>query len=165
MMSGGGSISKGLERADELLHEKRWTDAANLLVGLTGRFPNNFDVWAMLAEAYQQLKDYPGLWEAVLALLRLQPEEPDNWYNAVHVAMMSEMPFTALDYAREYLRRFPDNRRAKDIKSDLEILEKAIVGIRSSVTTDVNATDQDFMDLEQTTTAMSNNDYQLAEKL
>lgn len=131
MTPGGSSLPKALDRAEQLLLQKRWMDAADLLVELTERHPNNFDVWAMLADAYQHLKDAPGLWETVMALLRIEPESADNWFNAVHVAMMNGMPFTALDYAREFLRRFPDSYHAKDIRSDQELLEKAVVDIRN----------------------------------
>jgi len=163
--SHGSGLGYTLGRAEQCLRMKQWDEAADLLEPLTERYPNNSDVWAMLGEAYNQLGDAYGLWDVSQNLLRLEPQEPDNWYNAVGVSLLNMMPFTAKYFADEFLRQFPTDTHAQDIREQRVNLEKACSEIKTKDTTEQGATDQDFREIEQSHIAVSHGDFALGEQL
>ena len=154
-----------LAKAEELLDARKWEEAAELLTTLTEQRPNNRDAWAMLGEALMNLEDARGLWTVARTLIRLEPAAEANWFNAVNVAMINGMPFSASNYAEEFISRFPDSPFMKDIRKQQEVLQQAIAAIHASSLTTPGGTDQDFRELEQATIALDSGDFDLAEQL
>ncbi len=160
-----GTVVSPLAAAENFLRRRQWREVDELLTPLINRMPNNRELWAILGDARTHLDDKRRLWEVSEAMLRLEPNEPDNWFNAVNVAMMNQMVFTALHYAHEFLRRFPDNANASTIRKDQALLESMVADLRHSEPTAADGTNLDFMELEQVTLIMSMGDFQTGERI
>src|SRR5438105_4027548 len=80
-----GNLNLQLGRADQLMQTGEWDDAADLLEALAQKHPNHRDVWAMLGTVYYEFGDRLGLWAVSRNMVRLEPNEPDNWFNIVNV--------------------------------------------------------------------------------
>jgi len=154
-----------LIQAEKLLDARKWDEARDLLLDVTAQHPNNRDAWAMLSEALTELKDYRPMWWATQNLLRLEPHAEENWFNAVSVAFTNMMPFTALEYCHEFLRRFPGSFYTAEIRETQATLEAATDDIRRSPFTAAGSTNEDFCELEQANFALESGKTDLAEKL
>lgn len=158
-------ITGKLAQVGRLLDTRQWQAAVEMVKPLSTQHPNNLDVWSMLLEAYIELEDKFGLWQASQALLRLQPDEPAYLFNAFNIAMMNAMIFLADKYANEFLRRFPDDENAVEIRKVQPRIKEAIAGILASSTAEKDATTQDYIDLELCQMALNTHDLPRAEQI
>src|SRR5262245_30561026 len=91
-------LLKELDLAEKAYEQRRWPEAAVTLKKVVARYPSSIDGWAMLGNVYSQMNDTTGVWQAAITLLKLAPQEPEHWYNAVVASIQNNLPFSAQHY-------------------------------------------------------------------
>jgi predicted Zn-dependent protease len=122
-------LREGLDEADSLLEQKRAVEAKKLLEELDKKFPHQFHVLGMLADACVDTKDYSGYLEAVLDLYKLRPNSPDINLGLAGAYLNTGRMALALQTLERFLDRWPAHPAADDARKTIQALQKGMENI------------------------------------
>lgn len=155
----------GLKKAQQLMAERRWTEAAERLNEFTRDHPDDTQAWTMLGEVYQVQQNISGLWQVADRLIALEPGEPEHWFNAIITCMANGLPFSALHHANHFLSQWPNHDMAGEVGKMQAELQRAADEIMAAETTTRGAAPDDLMRFEQSQMAFNHGDYERAQRI
>ena len=112
-------LQEGIDQADSLISRKRWIEARAILEPLDQRYPNRYDVLAVLSNIYFELNEYGRYLDVAMQLARLAPRNPDIALMLAGAYLSNIMPVLALRSFRQVLKRWPEHPRADDIQAEI----------------------------------------------
>jgi tetratricopeptide (TPR) repeat protein len=122
-------VTVSLNEASSLMAHKRWNQAREILEPLNQRYPRRVDVLAALLDIYQAVGDTQQLQFTCEQLLRERPEDPELLLALGGVYMANLRPALALRTFRHFLERWPDHKRARDVRKSVNSLTDKLPGI------------------------------------
>lgn len=113
----------GLEKADRLDRQRKWAEARDLLEELERRYPGRPEVLTGLVNVYYELGDITSYQFACQRLVSLRPDDPDLSLMLAGSCLANVRPAMALHNFARFLRRWPDDVRADDVRKTVADLE------------------------------------------
>src|SRR5690242_2631057 len=133
-------VARDLERAYNLIQRRQWDEAQQLLGNVIRRYPSDTEALNMLAEVYYETHNHDALWDVTEKLVRIDPREPENWFNAMGACISNGLAFLARHYGQHFVSTWPDHPQVKDAQALLANLETACEQILASPDTEPGAT-------------------------
>jgi tetratricopeptide (TPR) repeat protein len=127
--SGPGRLLEGLQEADRLMRKKRWAEARNLLEELDRRYPHRPEVLTDLVNVYYELQDTELYQYACERLLKADPGNADVALGLAGAYVANLRPALALRAFRRFLKRWPDDERAAEVRETVAELEAEMPGL------------------------------------
>ncbi len=121
-------FARQLMAVQQLIDERRFEDAEQLLLDIVATNPENRDTLYLRLGLAQARGDDRELFTAASKLVKFYPHEPDLLLMLAEAAGRIGFLSVALKTYREYLTRFPDDEQAEDIR---RYLEKEVPGHRA----------------------------------
>jgi tetratricopeptide (TPR) repeat protein len=109
-------FAQRMAEVDQLVQKKRWQEALAILIPLDRRYPGQPDLLAELANAYYELGDISSYQDAVLRLLKVDPDNADAMYGLAGSYMATMRPVLALKTLRQCLQRWPDHEKCQPVQ-------------------------------------------------
>jgi len=119
-----------LSEVGDLIDRQQWQAARGELERLDRRYPGRRAVLAAMVEVYYQLGDRQAHQTACERLLPLTPDAPDLWLMLAGCYQESRRLDQAVGTFREYLRRWPDDVHASEVRKTVARLEGNLAGHR-----------------------------------
>jgi tetratricopeptide (TPR) repeat protein len=112
-----------LEEAEDLIHDKRYSEALDMLESLDRRYPKRDEILRTLVNLYLDLNDMKGYLSAMRDLSEIAPHDADVQLGLAGAYMTNVFPAHAAQQFKHFLRKFPDDERANDARDTLAELE------------------------------------------
>jgi tetratricopeptide (TPR) repeat protein len=116
-------LAPGLNQVNALMRRKRWHEAREILNDLDRRYPNREEVLTNLVNACYELHDMQGYQHACERLLRLTPDNADATLGLAGAYLVNMRPVLALRTFHRFLERWPDHKRAGEVRNTVADLE------------------------------------------
>lgn len=117
-----------LSEAHDLIDGQQWRAAREALERLDRRYPGRRAVLAAMVEVCYQLGDRPAHQRACERLLPLTPDAPDLWLMLAGCYQENHRLDQAVGAFREYLRRWPDDVHAGEVRKTVARLDAELSG-------------------------------------
>ena len=112
-----------LTEADRLDRQGKWVEARELLEDLNRSYPDRAEVLTALVNVYYELDDITSYQHACERLIRHRPDDPDVNLMLAGACLTNVRPALALGNFRRFLRRWPDDARADEVRKTVAFLE------------------------------------------
>ncbi|MBU0702552.1 MAG: tetratricopeptide repeat protein, partial [Chloroflexi bacterium] len=116
-------LLEGLHEAERLTKKKRWAEARDLLLDLDRRYPRRPEVLTHLVNACFELHDTEGYQYACERLVKADPNNGDAALGLAGAHLEGLRPVLALRAFRHFLERWPDHKRASEVRGTVADLE------------------------------------------
>ncbi len=119
-------LRDGLDEADSLLEQKKAIEAKKLLEELDKKFPHQFHVLSMLADACADTGDPHRYLSVLLELQKLRPNSPDINLGLADAYLKTGRMALALRTFERFLDHWPGHSDAGDAKKTVQALHKGL---------------------------------------
>jgi tetratricopeptide (TPR) repeat protein len=119
-----GRLYDALSEAERLDRQGKWVEARELLEDLDRSYPDRAEVLAALVSVYYELGDLASQQHACQRLIRLRPDDPDVCLMLAGSCLTNVRPALALGNFRRFLRRWPNDVRAAEVRKTVAFLEE-----------------------------------------
>lgn len=119
-----------LARIADFMLEKDFETAYDMLSLFLERHPDSVPGLQMMTDAADEIGDTVESWRCSWKLARLIPNEPMAVFNAANFSIALALPFAALHYAEQYLKRWPDGEYAADVRELQDQVQQLAEAIR-----------------------------------
>jgi tetratricopeptide (TPR) repeat protein len=158
-------VARDIDRAFDLLQRRQWEEAQHLLETIIRRHPSETDALSMLGQVYLETHNHDALWDVTEKLVKMEPGQPESWYNAMGAGISNGLPFLARHYGQHFVSTWPNHPSAENARELLVSLEQACEEILVSPDTEPGATAAELMLLEETQMLIRLGRYIRAEKV
>ncbi|HET6384499.1 MAG TPA: tetratricopeptide repeat protein [Armatimonadota bacterium] len=114
---------QGLREANELILQKRWSEALEALQKLEMRFPDRTEILVLLINTAYELEDIRTYAAACERLLKLAPDDPGILTMLASAYLNLEQGAQAFLTFRRFLERWPDDSRAPEVRETVAAIE------------------------------------------
>jgi predicted Zn-dependent protease len=122
--------AKLLDDIEAMIDDGEWDDAEQKLLSFTRNHPDVAPGWEVLFRLSTETQDYPTAYHALTNLVVLEPDEEEHLYNLVIVSASLKLLFIPLDYAEQFLKRFPQSSGVKEIRNLHDNTKAAVEQLR-----------------------------------
>ncbi len=122
-------LAEGLGKAYQLLEEKNWGEARDLLLELDRAYAEQPDVLGLLSRLYLEVQDLPGYLSVMEQFHKLAPTDPDVAVGLAGAYASNQYPALAIRAFRNYLRRWPAHAGAAEARKILAGMEEKLPGL------------------------------------
>jgi tetratricopeptide (TPR) repeat protein len=119
-------LREGLEEAEHLFEQDKPQEALELLQELDRKFPRQPDVLGLMANANLVMGNEHGYLHALHNLHELLPNRPEVNAGLAGAYLSNGYLALALQTFRHFLKRWPQDERADDVRQTIPPLEKAL---------------------------------------
>ena len=113
---------------------RRYADCENTLQDSIAQGHGTSDVYALLGRAYQKQDRLPDLLAAFEKAINLDPRNQANYLDLGRALLDKRNYATAMEVAKETLRRFPTSSRAYSLKGSIELGMDVLTEAKKSYT-------------------------------
>lgn len=118
------ALQSGVLKVDKLLYKKQWQKADKLLSDLEERFPKQKEVWEARVNFCYEIGDTKAYEQAVEKLLAIDPKNRDGMLGLAGAYMGNTRPLMALEAFQKFLKAYPQDERAEDVRETLAEIEQ-----------------------------------------
>jgi tetratricopeptide (TPR) repeat protein len=104
-----------LQYAKNLAASRRWEEAADVVGELLERHPDNTPALELMLQISSELEDPVAIWLAAWKLVKLSPDDQHAYFALAAASMANAMPFCALYYTQDSLRRWLNGHNTKEL--------------------------------------------------
>jgi tetratricopeptide (TPR) repeat protein len=119
-------LREGLERAEHLLEQDKPQEALDLLTELDRQFPRQPDVLGLMGNANLEMGNGHGYLHAIYKLHELLPNRAEVKVGLAGAYLSNGYLALAIQAFSQFLKRWPNDERASDIKKTIPELEKVL---------------------------------------
>jgi tetratricopeptide (TPR) repeat protein len=113
----------------QLMDDRRFAEAEELLTKERERRPNSPEILEALIELYQQTRDHQSLAELAPRLVRLQPRDPEAFLIMAQSYLFCGRLAIALETYRQFLTRWPGHEHKSKAMAAIGLLEPEVAKI------------------------------------
>lgn len=110
-------LREGLIEAEELIDDREWREAADLLGELNQRYPRRTPVLSLLLEVWQELNDVPRCLTVAEQLLKITPDDAAMTLFVATMYVMNSYLALSLPVFQRFQERWPEHERAAGARS------------------------------------------------
>jgi tetratricopeptide (TPR) repeat protein len=126
-------LRQGIEEADDLLAQGKPQEALELLHELDKKFPLQPNILGLLVNAYLDIHDQQGYLHSIYKLHTLTPNKAEIKLGLAGAYLTNEFLALALQTFRQFIRRWPNDERAIDVRKTIAQLELGLPKILSEI--------------------------------
>ncbi len=120
------ALKSGITRVERFLAQQQWQKAEDLLRELEERFPNRQEVLSARVNFCYQLGDIKAYEKAAEKLLAVDPKNKDAMLGLAGAYMNNTRPLMAMGAFQEFLKVYPNDERAKEVKQTVFTIENTL---------------------------------------
>jgi tetratricopeptide (TPR) repeat protein len=141
------ALLDGLIEAQELIEQKEWLEAREILLALDRRYPNRSEVLTELVLLAHEMKNNQELLRYIQQLAKVQPNDPSTMLTLANAYMVNLFPAIAIQTYRRFLARHPNDPDADQARKDLALLESNMGQILSELFEEMNLSEEEGLAL------------------
>jgi tetratricopeptide (TPR) repeat protein len=149
-----------LQYARNLAASDRWEEAADVVAELLERHPDSIPALELMLQISSELEDPTAMWFAAWKLVKLSPDDQNAYFALAAASMANALPFCALYFAQDYLRRWPKGNNADDLAELKETVEPLCAKIQADDPAAVGKPVDDLALVDQSHFLVSNGFYE-----
>jgi tetratricopeptide (TPR) repeat protein len=104
-----------LQYATNLVNAHRYEEAEDVVADLLERQPHSVPALELMLHISGELEDPHRMWLASWKLVKLSPGDENPYFALAAASVANALPFCALYYAQDYLRRWPQGDHVADL--------------------------------------------------
>lgn len=121
--SSKGQFIAELTKAHAQIRRKNWHQAIEILKELETKYPQEPDVYSTLINVFYEINDTLNYEDTCERLIKIQPNNPDAKLGLAGAYLSNIRPMLALQTFREFLKTWPEHKKAENVRKTITDLE------------------------------------------